>query len=125
MTELEKQINELRVKLDEIAERVRLDAVARTFLENVRGADSVRSGDIALIDGHPTRVRIADNGIGKWTFTTGTGGCVEAFRVPPSDDIVRLYTPEEVAEILARVVDDIMVDAKRRMEISRKEESEG
>jgi hypothetical protein len=100
-TDLEQQIDELRTKLDALAERVRLGAVARAFLDNVRGADSVRDGDIALIDGHPTRVRISDHGIGKWTFTTGAGHHLEAFRVPPSDDIVRLYTPEEVAEILA------------------------
>lgn len=98
LTPLETEVADLRRKLDALAERVRIDAHARAFLH---GQHSVHEGDCCLIDGHPTRVsRISSEG--KWTYFNGNN-VIEPFRVPPSDDIRRLYTIEEVAEIVAKV----------------------
>lgn len=101
MTKLEEEIVRLRAQLDGLAERVRLDAVAQAFLQGARGADAVRDGNYAVIDGFPTRVSIASDGIGKWSYFDGRN-YTEPFRVPPSDDVQRLYTAAEVAEILAK-----------------------
>ena len=96
-TTLEEEVAALRAQLDDLAERVRLDAVAGAFL---RGEHTVREGDYAVIDDFPTRVSsIASNG--KWTYFNGRN-VTEPFRVPPSDDIQRLYTVAEVAEIVAK-----------------------
>lgn len=84
-----------------MTERVRLDAVAQAFLQGARGADAVRDGNYAVIDGFPTRVSIASDGIGKWSYFDGRN-YTEPFRVPPSDEVQRLYTAAEVAEILAK-----------------------
>ena len=98
MTKLEDQIAALRVQLEELAERVRLDAVADAFL---RADHAVRDGDYAVIEGFPTRVSISSDSVGKWTYFNGHN-VTEPFRVPPSDDIERLYTVAEVAEIVSR-----------------------
>lgn len=97
-TPLEIEVTDLRRRLDAVEERVRLDANAHAFL---RGDPRVREGDYCLIDGFPTRVTSIASG-GKWTYFNGRNS-VEPFRVPPSDDIQRLYTVAEVAEIVAKV----------------------
>ncbi len=96
--DLEAEVVDLRCRLVALEERVRLDANARAFLS---GEPRVREGDYCLINGFPTRVsRISSEG--KWTYFNGQN-VIEPFRVPPSDDIERLYTPAEVAEIVAKV----------------------
>lgn len=97
MTKLEIEITALRAQLHDLAERVRLDEVANAFLREER---TIREGDYVMIDDFPTRVsRISSEG--KWTYFDGSN-VVEPFRVPPSDDIERLYTTAEVAEIVAK-----------------------
>ena len=97
-TTLEVEVAELRQKVDVLAERVRLDAVASAFLG---GAHPVRVGDYCVIDGFPTRLSSVSSE-GKWTYFNGRNS-IEPFRVPPSSDIQRLYTVDEVAEIVAKV----------------------
>lgn len=97
MTKLETEIAALRAQLDDLAERVRLDEVANMFL---REECTIRAGDYVVIDDFPTRVSSISSE-GKWTYFNGRNA-VEPFRVPPSDDIERLYTAAEVAEIVAK-----------------------
>ena len=96
-TELEIEVADLRRRFTSLEERVRLDATAHAFL---RGDQRVREGDYCLIDGFPTRVSSISSQ-GKWTYFNGRNS-VEPFRVPPSDDIQRLYTAAEVAEIVSK-----------------------
>jgi hypothetical protein len=95
---LEAEVADLRKKLDDLAERVRIDAHARAALQ---GDHPVREGDYCLIDGFPTRVSNISSE-GKWTYFNGHNS-IEPFRVPPSEDIQRLYTIAEVAEIVVKV----------------------
>ena len=96
-TPLEIEVSDLRRRLAAVEECVRLDANAHAFL---RGDPRVREGDYCVIDGFSTRV-ISISSEGKWTYFNGRN-TVEPFRVPPSDDIQRLYTVAEVAEIVAK-----------------------
>lgn len=95
---LETEVADLRRKLDSLAERARIDAHAEAFL---RGSHPVREDDYCVINGFPTRVSSISSE-GKWTYFNGHN-VIKPFRVPPSDDIQRLYTIEEVAEIVAKV----------------------
>ena len=95
---LEVEVADLRRRLAALEARVRLDANADAFL---RSDPRVREGDYCLIDGFPTRVSSISSE-GKWTYFDGRH-VTEPFRVPPSDDIQRLYTVGEVAEIVAKV----------------------
>ena len=97
MTKLEAEIIELRAQFANLTERVRLDAVAETFL---REEHVVREGDYAVIDGFPTRITNISSE-GKWTYFNGRNS-IEPCRVPPSDNFERLYTIAEVAEIVAK-----------------------
>ena len=97
LTPLESEVADLRRRLVAVEERVRLDANAHAFL---RGDLRVREGDYCVIDGFPTRVTSISSG-GKWTYFNGHN-VIEPFRVPPSDDVQRLYTVAEVAEIVAK-----------------------
>lgn len=97
MNEFEEEVGELRLRLDALSKRVRLLGVARRFIE---GSHEVRDGDfVKFNDGHASRVRI-DKYDAKWTYTNRNGSCVEPFRVPPEEGIERLYTIQEVGEIL-------------------------
>lgn len=98
LTPLELEVADLRRRLNEVADRVRIDANADAFL---RGDLRVRSGDYCLINGHPTQAHIAEHD-GRWTYHNGHN-TIEVFRVPPSDDIQRLFTTAEVAEIVDKV----------------------
>lgn len=99
MSDLEDEIVDLRVRLDALAERVRLDAVALRFLT---GDHAIREGDYFLLDGHfPTRLDSVCRGTGKWTYFNGRN-TTEPFRIPDALDHRRLYTIEEVAEILGK-----------------------
>lgn len=97
MTDLENEVAALRAQLDNLAERVRIDAVATAFL---RGDHAVHEGDYAVIDRFPTKVDSISRE-GKWTYFNGRN-YIESGRVPPSDDVQRLYTVAEVAEIVAK-----------------------
>lgn len=97
---LEAEVADLRRRLAALEERVRLDANADAFLHSEH---RVREGDYCLIDGFPTRISsISREGIGKWTYFNGHN-VIEPFRVPPSDNVQRLYTVAEVAEVVAKV----------------------
>jgi hypothetical protein len=100
VTKLEEEVAALRKQLNDLAERVRISAVAEAFL---RGEHPVRLKDYALIDDVPTQVTSISSE-GKWTYFNGRNS-VEPFRVPPSDNIQRLYTIAEVAKIVARAID--------------------
>jgi len=98
MTDLETEVAELRARLDDLTERVRLDVVARAFLD---GDHAVREGDYFLLyDDTPTRLCNVSSE-GKWTYFDGHN-TVEPFRIPSPTEYPRLYTVAEVAEILAR-----------------------
>ncbi len=95
--DLEKEVAELRARLDALSERARLGAVAEAFL---RGDHAVREGDYFLLHGDfPTRLSNVSSE-GKWTYFDGRN-TVEPFRIPDPCEYPRLYTIEEVAEILA------------------------
>lgn len=98
MSKLEQEIIKLRQQLTDLAERVRVNDAADSFM---MGDHVVRQGDYAVIDGFPTRV-VSISSDGKWTYFDGRS-VLEPFRVPPSDDIERLYTRTEVAEIITKV----------------------
>lgn len=99
VTELQQQLSDLQRQMSALSERVRLDAVAESFLRNEH---EVSCGDfVRFSDGHAAKIWIS-SGEGKWTYTDRHGHCVEPFRVPPEDGIERLYTIAEVAEILAK-----------------------
>jgi hypothetical protein len=108
ITALEAEVADLRRKLDALTERARLDAHAQAFL---RGQHPVREGNYCLIDGFPTRVSNISSE-GKWTYFNGSNS-IEPFRVPPSEDIQRLYTIAEVAEIVAKVRQEAPRDLTR------------
>lgn len=98
LSPLEVEVADLRRRLVALEDRVRLDANADAFL---RSDPRVREGDYCLIDGFPTRVSSISSE-GKWTYFNGHHS-IEPFRIPPSNDIQRLYTVGEVAEIVAKV----------------------
>jgi hypothetical protein len=98
LSPLEAEVVDLRRRLTALEDRVRIDAHAQAFL---RGESRVREGDYCVIDGFPTRVTSISSE-GKWTYFNGQN-VIEPFRVPPSDDIERLHTRAEVAEIVAKV----------------------
>lgn len=100
MTNLEAQVRELRAQLEQLTERVRLDAVAGAFLKNVH---EIREGDYFLYNGTlPTRLNSISSE-GKWTFFDGHH-VIEPFRVPRPGEHDRLYTIAEVAEIVSRAI---------------------
>lgn len=105
LTPLEAEVADLRGRLAEVEERVRLDATAHEFL---RGEFRVRQGDYFLINGFPTRLESISSE-GRWTYFNGRSG-VEPFRVPPSNDIQRLYTAAEVAEIAVKVRQETLAE---------------
>jgi hypothetical protein len=99
-TKLEEEVAELRAKLVDITERVRLDAVAEAF---IAGNHHIREGDYFLLyNDAPTRLSSVSSE-GKWTYYDGRN-TVEPFRVPRPNEYDRLYTIAEVAEIVAKAV---------------------
>ncbi len=97
MSEIEEEVGELRTRLDALAERVRLSEGARRFVE---GNHEVRDGDFAKFsDGHVACVRINRHDA-KWSYIDRDGHYVEPFCVPPEGGIERLYTIQEIGEIL-------------------------
>lgn len=95
MKTLEEQVADLRDELRALAERVRLDAVASAFLA---GAHEIREGDCFLRYGdQPTQLdHISSDG--KWTYDSH-----EWNERDPQRHHRRLYTIEEVAEIVAKL----------------------
>ena len=84
---------------DEQSRRLRELILLVTFAE---GNHEVRDGDfVKFRDGHAANVRINGHDQ-KWTYVDRNGHCVEPFAVPPEDGIERLYTIQEVGEILAQ-----------------------
>jgi len=101
-TNLELEVDELRKRLYEVAERVRVDAVAELWLA---GNHDIREGDYFLLDGSfPTQLQSVESGIGKWTYRDYNGSVIEPFRVPNQADHDRLYTKAEVAAILEKAL---------------------
>ncbi len=100
MTDLERQVAALRAQLNALAERVRLDAVAESFLSN---AEEIREGDFFLLyEDFPTRLgNISSQG--KWTYQS-PHGCIEPHQIPEPGEYQRLYTGAEVAEIVAKAL---------------------
>jgi hypothetical protein len=99
-TELELQVQMLGDQLTEVAERVRLDAVATAFLHDTH---AVRVKDYFLLSADfPTRLDHVSSE-GKWTYRNHQGYS-EPFRIPKPDEYQRLYTIAEVAEIVAKAV---------------------
>jgi hypothetical protein len=99
MTELELEVEELRRKLNELADRVRLSAVAEAFM---RGSHEIRERDYFLLSPHvPTRLTNVSSD-GKWTYWDGHH-VSEPHRIPEQGEYERLYTIAEVAEIVAKV----------------------
>ena len=97
MTELEKRLRTLQAEMRDRAERVRLDAVTRSFLS---GEHEIREGDVFLLwKSTPTKLTNVSSE-GKWTYFDGVH-TIEPFRIPDKGDHERLYTIAEVAEILA------------------------
>lgn len=97
MTLLE-ELRALQHAMRNLARRVELDAVAEAF---VKGDHSIQEGDHFLYYGStPTRLQNI-NSEGKWTFWDGHH-CVEPHAIPRQEDHRRLYTIEEVAEIVAK-----------------------
>jgi hypothetical protein len=98
--EIQAMHDAMRARMDDIAERVRLDEIARRYVE---GNHEIRTGDfVRFSDGHATRVSISRHD-GRWTFTDRNGHHIEHFRIPPEPLIERLYTIPEVGEIVAKV----------------------
>lgn len=97
-SELEIQLDELRRRLEALTERVRITAVAEAW---AAGNHDIRRGDYFLRwgDTHVTRL---DNisSEGKWTFDSTEWG-----KDQTNAGHRRLYTIEEVAEIVALAVD--------------------
>lgn len=96
---LEQEIKKLRDELNALTHRVRLDTVAEQF---IAGDHTIRVGDyVRFSDSHAAHIyNISSEG--KWTYLDRHGRNVEPFRVPPEDNIERLYTINEVAEIIAK-----------------------
>lgn len=104
MTDLEKRVDELRTQIAEVGDRVRVDAVAVEFLA---GEQVFRAGDHFLYGSQPATVWDIKPGdaIGKnyerWGINCD-GRSWEGAR--PFDAVERLYTRDEVAEIVAKAV---------------------
>ena len=97
---LEDEVTELREKLAQLEKRVRLSCVAERF---IAGDHEIRSNDfVQFDDDHAAQVYISKD-TGKWLYTDRHGHRIEPFRVPPEDGIRRLYTIEEVGEIVAKI----------------------
>lgn len=97
---LEDEVIELREKLTQLEGRVRLSCVAERF---IAGDHEIRSDDfVQFDDDHAAQVHINKH-TGKWLYFDRHGHRVEPFRVPPEEGIRRLYTIEEVGEIVAKV----------------------
>lgn len=93
------EVKELQARLAVLEERVRLDGVAERF---IAGNHEIRDGDCVRFEGgHAAHIRI-NNFSGKWIYMDGQGRHIEPFRIPPEDNIQRLYTIAEVGEILAK-----------------------
>ncbi len=94
-TNLEAEIADLRQRMGALAERVRLDAVAKAFLA---GCHEIREGDYFLRNGddHATRLNNVSSD-GKWTYDSTEWGDRDQ-----QQHHKRLYTIEEVAEIVAK-----------------------
>lgn len=92
MSALENEVEALRAALADLAERVRVDAVAEEFLA---GAVEWRVGDY-FTDGCTTRRIDNISSDGKWTCD----GCEARPRY--WGDVERLYTRAEVAAIIAK-----------------------
>jgi hypothetical protein len=99
MNAVEKEIEQLKVQLAALEKRVRLNATAERFLN---GEHEIRTGDfVRFEDGHVSRV-FSISSEGKWTYFDRHGHVIEPFKIPPEPNVERLYTIEEVAEILAK-----------------------
>ena len=99
ISDLEAQVKELRTQLKQLAERVRLDAVAEAFID---GNHEIREGDYFLLRGtFPTQLSNVSRE-GKWTYFDGHHS-IEPGGVPDPGEHDRLYTIAEVAEIIARM----------------------
>ena len=97
MTDLEKKLQALQAEMRELAERVRLDAIAKSFLA---GEHEIREGDFFLLNEWTATKLTNVSSEGKWTYFDGHS-TIEPFRIPTKGDHERLYTIAEVAEILA------------------------
>jgi hypothetical protein len=104
MTDLETEIQNLRKQLDDVAERVRLDAVAKEFLAK---KVEYREGDVIRRNGHVEQIHTIsppeDTGKSyvRWGVTGSHGRSYEA-PAPDLEAIERFYTHAEVAEIVAK-----------------------
>jgi hypothetical protein len=98
-TNLELEVEALRQRINEIAERVRVDAVAKAWLA---GNHDIREGDYFLLNGDYVTKLDRVSREGKWMYTD-RAGCIEPFRIPDQADHDRLYTKAEVAEIVSCV----------------------
>jgi len=111
MTDLERDIEALKTRMEALEKRVRITAVALEFLE---GKVTWREGDMFVRTGpghapEPNRIwqiwspEECGKPYEKWGITTGIGNSYEAER-PADDRIERLYTRSEVAEIVAKSI---------------------
>jgi len=99
MNAVEKELEQLKAQLAALEKRVRLCATAERFLN---GEHEIRTGDfVRFEDGHASRI-FSIGSEGKWTYVDRHGRVIEAFKVPPEPNVERLYTIDEVAEILAK-----------------------
>lgn len=100
-TSLERDVAELKTRIADLEERVRIDAVAEAFIV---GKHDVREGDYFLLNERtPSRLDSIEPSSGKWTYRNAHGNYVEPYEVPAPDWYQRLYTIAEVAEIVAKV----------------------
>jgi hypothetical protein len=108
-SKLEIEMEALRTRLNEVAEQVRLNAVAEAWLA---GNHDIRQGDYFLLNKEtPTQLysvqkwRDEHGNIndGKWTYRDSHGSTIEPHRIPDQADHDRLYTKTEVAAIIALV----------------------
>lgn len=100
VTPLENEVVLIRNLLDDVSERVRVSVVAREFLKDSSNWQP-RNGTYFLLDGdHPTRLSNISSD-GKWTYYDRGGSQIEPFKIPDTKNNPRLYTVEEVAEILS------------------------
>ncbi len=125
MTDLERDIEALKMRMEALEKRVRITAVAEEFLE---GKVTWREGDMFVRTGpgetpDPNRIwqiwspEECGKPYEKWGITTGLGNSYEAQR-PADDCIERLYTRTEVAEIVAKSI--AAHEAKRANPVMRK-----
>lgn len=100
MSGLEIEVDELRSRLNAIADRVRIGAAAEAFM---RGEHPIRRGDYFLVHHEfPSRLDNVSSE-GKWTYQ-GPSGYIEPHRIPEPGEHSRLYTIAEVAEIVQQAV---------------------